>query len=273
MGEDAFACEIINSQHHRVGMTTAHFHPYFEIYYFLGDTMTFFLGDVSFELQKYDIVPVRKYLYHRTFYPSSGVCRRMNLSFDEGLFKQLGLTEEEMTRILYPFHAAFRIRFLREEDRECLDRLFLRAYDGAAQGVSSQKVFVCAALMELSASLERAQPFDPRTNLSPKENIVYEAISFLNENYKRKISLDELSKRLYVSKYHLCRCFKEITGTGIASYISEKRLNEAQRLLRCTERPVAEICGECGFDSMSNFLEQFKRQYHMPPHAYRANEK
>lgn len=253
----------------RERMESSHFHPFYEIYYFLGDEMTYFLEDTALSLQKHDFIFVKKYSYHKTFYPDKADCRRMNIAFDELLFRQVGL-EEEMEGLLAPFKETTRIRFAQQQDREYLHRLFYAAFQDFEKRRPCWRVKLCAAILELAALLPAMDPYDARVGQNKTQSFVAQAIAYLNANYRNHISLDEMSAGLYVSKYHLCRSFKEITGTGINRYMIEKRLNEAQRLLLTTDWPVAEICGECGFDSMSNFLEHFKRQYGCSPRDFRA---
>ena len=56
-------------------------------------------------------------------------------------------------------------------------------------------------------------------------------ILYLNENIREKISLDELARSFFVSKYYLCRTFKEHTGDSIHGYLNRKRVILAKQLI------------------------------------------
>ena len=57
-------------------------------------------------------------------------------------------------------------------------------------------------------------------------------IEYLNDNViDRSISLDELSKRFFVSKYYLCRAFKRYNGISIHGYINRKRITYAKQMI------------------------------------------
>ena len=58
---------------------------------------------------------------------------------------------------------------------------------------------------------------------------------YLNINSERNVCLDKLAKHFFVSKYHLCRAFKEYSGISVHSYINRKRIMYARRLIESGE--------------------------------------
>ena len=54
---------------------------------------------------------------------------------------------------------------------------------------------------------------------------------YINSNYKKNISLDRLARRFFVSKYYLCRAFKEYSGISVHAYINQKRIVYAKSLI------------------------------------------
>lgn len=56
-------------------------------------------------------------------------------------------------------------------------------------------------------------------------------IKYLNDNIDRNITLDQLAKRFFVSKYYLCRAFKKHNGISIHGYITRKRVMYAKQLI------------------------------------------
>ena len=65
--------------------------------------------------------------------------------------------------------------------------------------------------------------------------------AWLDRNYAEKISLDELAKQFYIDKYYLSKIFKEKYGITINFYISQKRITEAKRLLRFSDKTIEQI--------------------------------
>ena len=99
------------------------------------------------------------------------------------------------------------------------------------------------------------------------------AIEYINQNYKHKLSLDELSDAVELSKFHLCRQFKDSTGMTINNYLNNKRVFEAAQLLNTTDQEVSTVGYEVGFNNPSYFISQIKKVYKDTPRRYRENNK
>lgn len=100
---------------------------------------------------------------------------------------------------------------------------------------------------------------------------ILNAVKYINDNFSKKLSLDELSEKANYSKYHFARMFKENTGVTVLEHINRIRCDNARTLLRDTEKSISEIGFECGFDSPSYFSKSFKEHYGVLPNTYRAS--
>lgn len=94
--------------------------------------------------------------------------------------------------------------------------------------------------------------------------------NYLDLHFAEKISLDDLSERYFISKFHLSREFKKITGTTIGNYLTAKRVSHAKRQLRFTNLPLDAIALECGLSDTSYFVKVFKNAEGMTPGEYRS---
>lgn len=93
--------------------------------------------------------------------------------------------------------------------------------------------------------------------------------AYVDEHFCEEISLDDLSRRFYISKYYLTREFKRTYGETIFQHIIAMRINYAKRLLRFTEKSVDEIAELCGFHDQSYFTKQFKKAENLTCLAFR----
>ena len=87
----------------------------------------------------------------------------------------------------------------------------------------------------------------------------------------RELSLEEIAQRFYLSKYYVCRLFKEVTGYSINEYINIHRVQKAQWYLTETDLSISEIAGQIGFGSMTHFEKIFKTYTTMTPLKYRKS--
>lgn len=93
--------------------------------------------------------------------------------------------------------------------------------------------------------------------------------SYLDEHFAEDIDLDMLSRRFFISKFHLSREFKKTTGVTLGNYLNGQRINEAKRLLRFTKEPVGTIAASCGIPDVNYFTKVFSKYEAMTPSAYR----
>lgn len=106
-----------------------------------------------------------------------------------------------------------------------------------------------------------------------KSDSTYEKVlsvrSYLDESFARAIDLDSLSSRFYISKFHLSREFKRITGITVGNYLNSRRINHAKQLLRFTKEPVSSIALSCGIPDVNYFTKVFVKYEAMTPSRYR----
>ncbi|MGW2225094.1 helix-turn-helix transcriptional regulator [Streptomyces formicae] len=72
------------------------------------------------------------------------------------------------------------------------------------------------------------------------------------------------------SRYHFVRVFKEVYAETPGQYLSRRRIERAQDMLRSADLSVTEICVLVGFSSVGTFSSTFKRRTGMTPSEYRS---
>ena len=93
---------------------------------------------------------------------------------------------------------------------------------------------------------------------------------YIENNYQRPLSLDQLSSFSGISKYHLSREFKKYTGFSPLEYIIELRLTHAEILLHNTDIPAYKIGEIVGIPNEANFMRLFKKRYGTTPNQFRV---
>ncbi len=83
------------------------------------------------------------------------------------------------------------------------------------------------------------------------------------------LDLDAVAARAGDSRYHFVRAFKETYGESPGQYLSRRRTERAEELLRCADLTVTEICMAVGFTSLGTFSARFKKQTGTSPSEYR----
>lgn len=89
--------------------------------------------------------------------------------------------------------------------------------------------------------------------------------TYINENYREKISLTELSSEIGASPQYCMRAFKNAFGTTIQQYALSLKMNHAKYLLKWTYMNVSEVSDYLGFSSSGYFSRVFKSYYGASP--------
>ena len=76
--------------------------------------------------------------------------------------------------------------------------------------------------------------------------------------YAERVDVDSLAAVAGLSKYHFLRLFKATYGVTPGEYLSQRRIERAQDLLRATNLTVTEVCHAVGFTSLGSFSSRFR---------------
>lgn len=101
------------------------------------------------------------------------------------------------------------------------------------------------------------------------ENLAKEVCDFIDIHLSDDISINSIAERLAVSEGHLSRLFKKMTGKSVVEYITEKRMEEAKRLLTETSMNIEKIANLSGYRTPHYFGQKFKETYGYTPTQYR----
>ena len=93
--------------------------------------------------------------------------------------------------------------------------------------------------------------------------------TYVKNNLSKKITLSELSWKLHCSTVTLTEHFKKEYGITIMEYVTQKRMDKAERLLENSDLSIRDISEECGFPDIEYFSRCFKSTHNMSPTSWR----
>ena len=194
--------------------------------------------------------------------------------------------------ILYISERMINNDLIRIKELETIQQLFIRAMSGLAfkgDGVKQveQKITQLAglqgtdgfiALLQLLKSLTEIEGQE-LLSLSPelldshykdldKIKMVYD---YVLHNIHNPITLDEVAGLLHMAPGSFSHFFKKRTGKSFLQYVKDIRISIASKMLSNTEKPIAQICLESGYNNLANFNFYFKSLMKMTPSEYRKN--
>ena len=101
-----------------------------------------------------------------------------------------------------------------------------------------------------------------------EQDLMSNALSYLNENISQKLSIKQISDSLGVSATTLKNLFKEQIGEGIMTHFAKMKIDIAKSLIREGNLNVSQISSYLGYDSVHIFSRRFKQLTGMSPTQY-----
>lgn len=253
-----------------------HFHECFEIVFYIKSQNKAYIHDIAYDINSNDIIvipprqihsiqyspgiPYMRYVlyFSRSFIQDTLAavgCPGILNYFERVPYKKISLTPATINHFSQLFHLFYQQRKKMTSYAELSSSPLLKLY-------------------AVTLILEIYEQFKTR-NVShvvqPEQTPVTEKIiKYINNHYSENITLEILENTFFVSKYYICRLFRENLGVSVIEYLQYKRVVEAQRLLSDTGRPITDICFDCGFNNVQHFYRVFKKISQVTPQQYRA---
>ena len=144
---------------------------------------------------------------------------------------------------------------------------FIREYEdqteNSSQILNAYAEIITHKLIRSLLGLETHQKF------ASCMNNVIEAEQYMQENFDRRITVEELAQRCSLSVSHFSRKFKEEYGYPPLRYLLRLRVEKAKKYLKDEDRQITEIALLCGFSDTSHFTECFRKETGVTPTDYR----
>ncbi|MBM7565221.1 AraC family transcriptional regulator [Paenibacillus sacheonensis] len=248
-----------------------HAHSSLEMGLCLSGTGTFFFGSKQYQVRQGDVFLVNNEELHIAQSDPNDPSHYLFLNFDGALL----MSEDPSLLLPYSYRSAnFNnlipagsplaeavIPWMTAVERELRDRE--PGYMAMAK----------SALIQLSGLLLRhyhAGLTDSEQRSMVQSVTQTKALAELVEQrYREPIGLQDIAKELGISVSRASRVFHETTGRRFADYVSLLRVQEAKRLLAGSDRQVAHIGFECGFQSLATFYRVFKESTGVSPVHFR----
>ena len=143
-----------------------------------------------------------------------------------------------------------------------------KLYDLAEKSSPTNDFVISKVITDLLTNLILTKEMS-QTALPNIPKYLLQVKDYFDSNYHVPIHLDELAKTYHISKYKIIRDFQTYYHCSPISYLIDKRMIVAKKLLIETDHPVCEIACEVGIDNINHFTNLFKKNTGMTPSSYR----
>ena len=103
-----------------------------------------------------------------------------------------------------------------------------------------------------------------------KDFYIQEAITYMEHNYRRELSVEELADVCKLNRSYFSKLFRENMGCPPQEFLIRLRLSKAADLMRGTRRSIGDISVMCGYPNQLHFSRAFKKRYGVSPREWRA---
>nr|WP_263327628.1 helix-turn-helix domain-containing protein [Neobacillus sp. Marseille-Q6967] len=103
--------------------------------------------------------------------------------------------------------------------------------------------------------------------------LVKKAIHYIHLNLEKPLTLNEIAAAIPINPSHLSRKFKQETTLGVIDYVNQKRIEEAQLLLKARKSSITDIALIVGYNDLNYFSRVFKKFTGQTPSQFIKNQK
>lgn len=261
--------EIYHYKDNRELHVSLHFHDFFECYLLLSGNIRYQIESASFSMMPGDLLLIGPNQLHRPLFTQTDrPYERIVLWLSRAFVEQLSSAETDLSACF----SAQRLSANRLSDaqREAITQQFFSLLSASNADQFGKDVLCNSLATELLVMLSRA--CEGRTRALPKPDVQISALiktvsQYLDAHLSEPVTLDELSKAVFLSKYYLERVFRRETGVSIYQMLLQKRMILARNLMR-EGLSLTTIAMRCGFSEYSGFYKAFRNEYGISPREY-----
>lgn len=242
-----------------------HYHTFHKIIILLAGKAGYAIEGERYDLSPGDFVLVGRGSIHRPEVAEDAFYERMILYIAPQYLASLGTEDCDLEECFRQAQDSFRYVY-RDEGGSRVRQLFGTLARTVRQGGYGAALLERAQFLELMVEVNRVCRGGHQVQAASGDSKVVALLQYLNLHLTEELTIDQLSERFYVSKYHMMRRFRRETGYSIHGYVTEKRLLLAQRLLAQGASP-SEVGAQVGYQDYSTFSRAYKKQFGRGPSA------
>lgn len=249
-----------------------HSHDFFEFYFFIDGSVTYYIEESTYELVPGDVLIIPPGELHRPVIVNNKTAyERIVLWINEKAFYEILYEKDFTSEVIDTFkNKNHLVNMIKDEFKNNLDLL-----KGIIELQKSDKredfalitSYISIVLINLYKLILRKPAKETKA-----EGTISQLILFINENVEKDLTLDFLSEKFFISKYHMIRSFKSYTNTTIGQYITSKRITRAKLYIKQGDN-ILEASRKSGFLNYSNFYKAFIKETGISPSRYQAQFK
>lgn len=160
-------------------------------------------------------------------------------------------------------------RFFTVNHTARLETIFLKIFNEMHSDQICKQIKLNSYMMDMLSEISRSIAISASAKSDRNDIRLAPAIDIINTQYKSKISLEQLARSCYMSKYYFVKLFKFYTGRTPHEYLTSVRIDIAKEMLRSTNMKIYTIAELVGIPDQNHFTKIFKSLTGTTPIVYR----
>ncbi len=236
-----------------------HYEKGYEIYMFVSGTGSYTVEGSRYELEPYSILMMNSKELHVLNISPESPYERMVLTINENFLPPFMAGGVDFFRTIKYRKLGQDNKIKAETVTESGLLILFENLQNLLERESAENEIVakCVIVQILATINQIAETALPKTPVKANRKIGT-MLEYINTHLEQPLTLDSLSERFYLTKYHLCRTFKETTGFSVNQYITYKRIRLADERMMEGYSPT-QACFMAGFNSYSNFFKSYRK--------------
>lgn len=242
-------------------MVDFHYHSAYEMLFIIDGIKTVVNKDGC-----YDLIPGSISLFspneiHKTSDKQN--CTKITFYFTDRYLSKY-FTKDAKKKLLRCFENQMMI--LNDDEKNCLINLCMEAILSADQ---KEKFYIyMGRILQFLNQISQKKKNDLVNSISNSR--ISQVLKFIGDNYSKISSIDEIADNFGVTKFHLCRIFREKLNTSVIKYINVIRIQKMCDYLSSEDMSVSECAKKCGFHSSEYAARVFAQIMHISPREYKG---
>lgn len=266
----SFVARVVNRKSRPLLSQAWHFHPEIEICFTRKSNGRRFVGNQISDYEETDLVMFGANLPHG--FTTDMRCSQVVIQMTQDFMGAVFIDKPELYAIKALFEKAKQgLEFQKGVKKKAIKRInrILKSEGGMHQLLALLDLLqILAETKDVETICSAEYAHDLNENQLGRIKVVYDHIM---DNFKAEVKIKEIADKLNISEAAFYKFIKKQTKKTYTQIINEFRVNHASKLLMNSEKPIAQICFESGYNNISYFNRKFKEIMHQTPHDFKNN--
>lgn len=242
-----------------------HSHDYMSVIYIIAGNCDYIINDIPYKVKKGDILALNPHVPHGKIISSEGTLVEFHAGFENFRVYDLPrnfIISDKTTPVIpstkydKELMKCFRDILSEQNKNDCGSELILKTLGMRLLVILLRATSQRETVREMGCI--NFESYD-------KATIVNAITEFITTNYAEDLSLEIISKNMYLSPAYISKLFKEETGESPINYLIKIRLSRAKEFLTKGNLTIKEAAKAVGYEDAYHFSKLFKKHYGYPP--------